>query len=273
MAVVIEKKINIDKQNTLLIDALSQNINLSKQILKFSMEKGCVWVKHGKKTKRVRRAKKNLNKGDEVYIYYNEKILSSTTKQAEMILDKKSYSIWFKPAGVFSQGSKWGDHSALTRIVEKQLKRDTFLVHRLDRATSGLMLIAHNKQMAKALSDLFANRKIHKTYNAIVDREFKKNVTIDQPIDGKSAISHVSLLQYKEGKSLLSIDIETGRKHQIRKHLSGIGYPIIGDRMYGHADNNTKEDLKLQAVKLEYVCPIDKTDVSFEVDENLKLKL
>ncbi|MEO1939882.1 RluA family pseudouridine synthase [Candidatus Thioglobus sp.] len=274
MTQIIEKRIIIEQKYQLVIDAISSRVPLSKQVIKSAMDKGCVWLKRGKKTNRIRRVKKPLNVGDEIFIYFNEKILSSVTMLPELLLDKKDYSVWFKPAGVFSQGSKWGDHCALARLVEKLLNRPTFLVHRLDRATSGLMLIAHTKNTARDLSKMFADRDIEKTYLAIVEGRIpKKNITIEEPIDNKTAISHVTLLESNKSKSLLKIKIETGRKHQIRKHLSGFGLPIIGDRLYGNADKKFPEDLQLQAIQLKFNCPIDKHIVKIELSQDKKINL
>lgn len=271
---VIKKKIIIKDENISLIDALSNHTDLSKQVLKSALDKGCVWLKTGKKINRVRRVKKPLKKGSEVFLYFNENILSSIPTKPELLLDKQTYSVWFKPAGVFAQGSKWGDHCALTRLVEKITHRDSFLVHRLDRATSGIMVIAHNNKMAAAFSKLFAERQINKVYLAIVNGEFpNKTVSIDDKIDGKTALSHVSLLEKSDGRSLLKVEIETGRKHQIRKHLSAFGFAIIGDRMYGNAPKNYPENLQLQAISLAFNCPIDKKDIALVLAENKKIML
>jgi len=271
---IIEQKIINQSNQALLIDVLANATPLSKQVLKSALDKGCVWLKSGKKTNRVRRVKKPLKVGDEVFIYFNEKILSSIPREPELLLDKKDYSIWFKPAGVFAQGSKWGDHCALTRLVEKSLDRPTLLVHRLDRATSGIMMVAHTKHAAKDLSKIFADRKINKTYLAIVEGGFSnKTLTIDENIDGKNAISHATLLKTLDNKSLLKVNIETGRKHQIRKHLSHIGYPIIGDRLHGNAVKNHPEDLQLQAIQLEFNCPIDQQFIQIELDDKMKIRL
>ncbi len=271
---VIEKKIIIKTSGQLLIDALTNATSLSKQTLKSSLDKGCVWLKSGKKTNRIRRVKKPLKAGDEVFIYFNEKVLSSTPTQPALLLDKKDYSIWFKPAGVFAQGSKWGDHCALTRLVEKLLDRNSFLVHRLDRATSGVMIIAHTKTAARELSKIFAERKVTKVYLAIVKGKFpEQTVSLDKDVDGKTALSHATLLQNTDDKSLLKIDIETGRKHQIRKHLSSFGYPIIGDRLYGTAKKNHPEDLQLQAISLEFICPFSKTSIKVTLEDDNQLQL
>ncbi len=270
---IIERKIIIKQDGQLLIDALSEQTPLSKQTLKSALDKGCVWLKSGKKTNRIRRVKKPLKVGNEVYIYFNETILSSIPKPPELILDKKNYSVWFKPAGIFAQGSKWGDHCALTRLVEKSLNRNSFLVHRLDRATSGLMIIAHTKTLARDLSNMFARRKINKNYIAIVEGEFPdKEIHLDGKIDEKHALSHVKKIQQSTDKSLLFINIETGRKHQIRKHLSNYGYSIIGDRLYGGSQTHDK-DLQLQAIQLIFNCPIDNTLVNIELDERKKLHI
>jgi tRNA pseudouridine32 synthase / 23S rRNA pseudouridine746 synthase len=271
---IIEQKIINQSDQALLINVLADATPLSKQVLKSALDKGCVWLKSGKKTNRVRRVKKPLKVGDEVFIYFNEKILSSVPRDPKLLLDKKDYSIWFKPAGIFAQGSKWGDHCALTRLVEKSLDRNSFLVHRLDRATSGIMMVSHTKHAARDLSKIFADRKINKTYLAIVEGKLSDDtLTIDEKIDGKYAVSHIKLLTYTNNKSLLKVHIETGRKHQIRKHLSEAGYPIVGDRLYGNAAKNYPEDLQLQAIQLEFNCPINQQLIQIELDDQIKIKL
>jgi len=244
---IIEQKIINQTNQALLINVLADATSLSKQVLKSALDKGCVWLKTGKKINRVRRVKKPLKAGDEIFIYFNEKILSSTPAKPELLLDKKDYSIWLKPAGVFAQGSKWGDHCALTRLVEKSLDRQTFLVHRLDRATSGIMMVAHTKRAARGLSELFAQRKINKTYLAIVEGDFiHKILTINDKVDNKHAISHVTLLR---------------------------AVPIIGDRLYGNADKNYPEDLQLQAIHLKFNCPISNNKIDIELLDTQKISL
>jgi tRNA pseudouridine32 synthase/23S rRNA pseudouridine746 synthase len=135
------------------------------------------------------------------------------------------------------------------------------------------MMVAHTKHAARDLSKLFADRKINKTYLAIVEGEFNTDMlTINEKIDGKSAISHIKLLTFANNRSLLEVRIETGRKHQIRKHLSGINYPIIGDRLYGNADKNHPEDLQLQAIQLEFTCPITQEPIQIELSDKRKIK-
>lgn len=233
------------------------------------MQKGAVWWSRGRRTDRIRR-RRTLQAGDELYLYYNPDVLSTEPTPCDLIADETDYSVWFKPYGVRSQGSKWGDHCTVYRWAEQHLKpeRPTFIVHRLDRAATGLMLIAHKKKVATALSKLFEARAIEKRYRAIVHGSFQDDGSerlVDRPVDGKDALSRARQLDYDPGtdRSLVEVVIETGRKHQIRTHLSEIGYPIVGDRMYGRAAD--VEDLKLTACLLQFVCPVTGQPRRYEV--------
>ena len=241
------------------VELLAQATGLSRQKLKSIMQKGAVWLTHNGHTQRIRRVKKMLQHGDQLHLYYDESVLSEEPAKAVLIEDEQDYSIWYKPCGMLSQGSKWGDHTTLYRYVEKNLQpeRPAFIVHRLDRAASGLMIIAHSKKIAAAFSEMFKQRKIEKKYRVIVHGHVDNSLqTICEEIDGKSAVSHVSLLESDDNKdrSLLEINIETGRKHQIRRHLSQAGYPVVGDRLYGSKTDS--ENLQLTACYIEFTAPV-----------------
>ncbi len=245
--------------DTSAVDLLSQETGLSKTVIKQTMQKGAVWLTHKTYTQRLRRAKKQLQVGDELHIYYDKKILNETTLPAELMADEHAYSVWFKPYGMRSQGSKWGDHTTIQRWAENHLtpQRPTFTVHRLDRAATGLILIAHKKQTATALSKGFENHTIQKKYRVIVHGHFpEKFQTFTDPIDNRHAHTEATLIQYEpiKNRSLLEITIKTGRKHQIRRHLSQAGYPVAGDRLYGSTDQTT--DLQLTAYLLAFQCPV-----------------
>jgi tRNA pseudouridine32 synthase/23S rRNA pseudouridine746 synthase len=259
------------------LEHLAELTGLSKQQLKTYALKGSVWLTQfspSKPTKpeRLRRLKKALLPGMILDFYYFPELLNSEQTPAQLIEDKQGYSVWLKPRGMLSQGSKWGDHTALYRWVEMHYKpnnetRQAWIVHRLDRATQGLMLLSHTKKMAQALSTLFESRQIHKAYQANVWGEFPAETqTITLPIDDKAAVSHITLKAYNAELNIsrVEIDIETGRKHQIRRHLSESGFPIIGDRLYGdesldlalQTNGESRPDLQLTAYKLSFVCPI-----------------
>ena len=127
------------------------------------------------------------------------------------------------------------------------------IVHRIDKDTSGLVIVAKNDKAHINISDQIKNREVLKVYIALVRGNVKENeATINMPIgrskqdrkkmvvdkNGKEAITHFKVLKrYNEKYTLLEINIETGRTHQIRVHLSNIGYPIIGDDTYSNGKN------------------------------------
>lgn len=261
----------VDEPNSTAIDILTGSTDLSKSRLKLAMNKGAVWLTRSGKTQRLRRVNKALKSGDEIHLYYDEAVLSKEPDEAILIADEGQYSVWFKPYGMLSQGSKWGDHCAINRWVEKTLKpqRPAFVVHRLDRAASGLMIIAHAKQSAAYFSQLFQTRDVEKRYQAIVRGHFPEYQVFDSDIEGRAAKTHARCVNYQPETycSLLDVSIETGRKHQIRRHLSEAGHPIVGDRMYGLNDTNNSQDLCLMAYSLSFISPISKENVLYKLSE------
>lgn len=253
-----EKHLKIESDSIPVVDLLAEATGFSKQCMKHAMKKGAVWVTLAsgseKNAQRLRRAKKTLQVGDTLHLYYDEKILAEEPPIPELIADEGAYSVWFKPYGLRSQGSKWSDHCTIYRWVETHLEpqRPAFSVHRLDRAATGLMIVAHKKSTAVEFSRMFAKREIEKRYRVVVQGKFPETpepFTMTQPIDEREATSHATLLEYDEVKdrSLLEVSIESGRKHQIRRHLAEAGYPVVGDRLYGNASGEESEDLQLTA--------------------------
>ena len=273
-----EYHITIESSDMTAVDHLAlalSDANISRQKIKQVMQKGCAWLET-KDTQgqpyinRLRRAKKILSQGDILHCYYDDKVLNTEPSPAILVSDESDYSIWNKPAGMLSQGSRWGDHCTINRWAEKHLKpeRPAFIVHRLDRAASGLIILAHKKQVASQFSEMFQQHALKKHYQVTVDGCYEKSLKIiNADIDGKTATSHILFLNYNADKneSLLDVDIETGRKHQIRKHLSGVGFPVVGDRLYGKTNENDKSGLMLQAISLTFLCPISHKIMSFSL--------
>ena len=145
------------------------------------------------------------------------------------------------------------------------------IVHRIDKDTSGLLIVAKNDKAHVNLSEQIKEHKVKKTYIALVRGVVRENeATIDMPIgrsktdrkkmavckDGKNAITHIKVLKRWEHYTLLQVNIETGRTHQIRVHLSYIGYPIIGDYTYSNGKNEFGVVGQcLHAQKLEFKHP------------------
>ncbi|MDT8371392.1 MAG: RNA pseudouridine synthase [Gammaproteobacteria bacterium] len=258
-----EKHIEVPTNGAIAVDLIAQQTQLSKQTVKQVMLKGAVWLSKGKHTQRLRRAKRALKRGEIIHIYYDNIVLARNAPEPTLLFDAGHYSVWNKPYGLLSQGSKWGDHCTITRWAEQHLspQRNSFVVHRLDRAANGLIVIAHEKTAAAALSHLFQQRQVEKRYRIVVHGNFSKRldkdhcVRVDSDIDGRSAVSHFSLVQYDadQDRSILDVDIETGRKHQIRRHSAELGFPVVGDRMHGKEGD--KENLQLTAYYLGFECP------------------
>jgi len=259
------------------LDLLTEGTGLSKQRIKDAMNKGAVWWTLKGKTLRLRRATKVLYRGSRIQFFYDEQVLARKPEMANLIYDAGNYSIWFKPPGMLSQGSQWGDHCSILRWVEVngqfaqgQQKRECFLVHRLDGDASGLIILAHDSQAAAKLSTLFQARDMHKSYQAWVVGDCAippQGLTIDDELDGKTAITQVKKIRGEQNKTLLDISIATGRKHQIRRHLAKLGHPIVGDRIYGTKAN---VGLQLLAYRLEFTCPFRQQQVMVELPEKMQ---
>ena len=154
------------------------------------------------------------------------------------------------------------------------------IVHRLDKDTSGLLIIAKNDKAHVKMSDQIKNHEVKKTYIALVRGVIKENeATIDMPIgrstsdrkkmavnkEGKNAITHIKVLKRYDKYTLLQVNIETGRTHQIRVHLSYIGYPIIGDTTYSNGKNEFGVVGQcLHAKSLEFKHPITGKEMKLE---------
>jgi len=265
-----EKHLLVDQPKT-VIECLSQHIHFSKQQLKTILNNGAVWLEDNYGVRRVRRAKKNLQPKDQIHVYYDAHVQMMLPPEPQLVADEGEYSIWNKPCGLLSQGSKWGDHCTISRWSEIHLlpQRPAFIVHRLDRAANGLIVIAHKKTIAAAFSKMFACHAIDKIYQAQVEgciQDMKLPCLIESKINNKTAISEILSLKVNVEKNitLLTINIKTGRKHQIRKHLSELGYPIIGDRLYGSLEEN--QDLQLSSIHLSFQCPVSGIAKTYQLE-------
>ncbi len=268
-----EQHIHIE-QGCSAIDCLSVALPMSRQKLKQLLKSGAVWHESSRGVERIRRSQRSLKSGETLHVYYNRAVQEQEPAEARLIDDRDEYSIWFKPSGMLSQGSKWGDHCTLYRWAETHLipQRPAFPVHRLDRATCGLMVLAHSKSMASKLSRLFETRLVNKTYIALLEGELNAATVpfdITSEVEGKSAHSRVLAVDYDEQKALtkVRVNILTGRKHQIRQHMASLGHPVCGDRLYGA--ENTQSDLQLCCIQLGFECPLTGGAMQWSLDEDV----
>ncbi len=228
---------------------------------------GAVWLQAGRKPQRIYDPKTRVHSGQTIHLYCNQSTLTPCPYRAELVQDFASFSVWAKPSGMLSQGSKWGDHWTLQRWIKHHVwpQRECLITHRLDRYTGGLMIVAHDQPTNRWFHRAFEQHRINKTYRAIVSGSLPagEELQINSPLGGKSARTLVRVLASKHGHSLLEITPLSGRKHQIRIHLASIGHPVINDRQYGQPPH--AGDLMLQACALQFSHP--------QTGENLKIKL
>lgn len=178
-----------------------------------------------------------------------------------------------KPAGILTHTqSKFNTEPSVASFLRQHSNElsgeRAGVVHRLDRATSGVIIGAKNSAALAFLQKQFSQRKAKKTYLAAVEGHLKQpEAMIDMPIErnpkapatfrvgprGKSATTHYQVLEEGEHNSLVMLKPETGRTHQLRVHLAQIGHPIIGDPLYGHGQHGDR--LFLHAKSLEITLP------------------
>jgi len=254
-------------------DFLAVHTGLTKTRIKDAMAKGAVWMKKaGGRRSRVRRSSAVVRPGDRLELFYDAHLLSVVPPEPTLIADRTAYSVWLKPSGLLTQGTNYGDHCSLLRQVEIafQNSRKVFPVHRIDREAAGLVLIAHTKKAAADLSALFRENSVRKRYRVQVLGNLSLRGTrgsIDLPLDGKSASTSYVFDSYDEATntSTLTVEIGSGRLHQIRRHYHQIGHPVMGDPRYGTGNKNA-EGLKLVACELEFDCPVQGEVVRFSLD-------
>ena len=254
-------------------DVLARVTGLSKGSVKDAMRKGAVHVgRSGRSPNRLRRETATVRPGDVLEIHYDPELLALRPPEARLVRDAVRWSAWGKPAGLLSQGTEFGDHASLLRQVEKRLDRPVFLVHRLDREVEGLVLVAHDATAAAALSALLREANVVKRYTAEVignvEARRGKEGTIDLPVDDKPARTTFQVVSYDPLRDTTTLDvtIETGRHHQIRRHLDAIGHPVLGDPRYG-AGNKNREGMRLAAVFLGFRDPFTGKDVELRLGE------
>ena len=273
-----EFHIPVEENGEEIISLLEKQTGLGSEIIRDAFIKGALWQGLKGKPKRLRDMEAKTIAGSTLFFNFNPKVLAEVPLPARLIEDLNDYSIWYKPFGMLSQGSRWSDHCTIYRWAEQHLEplKPAFIVHRLDRAATGLILLAHTNKAAAKLAALFQQRQIDKRYSCIVHGKYPakpEQRKIDLAIDDKPAISFVRRMEFdpETKRSLLEVSIDTGRKHQIRRHLSATGFPVVGDRLYGREGDS--EDLQLTATQLSFICPLDGTMRAFKLPDDLVPKL
>lgn len=162
------------------------------------------------------------------------------------------------------------------------------IVHRIDKDTSGLIVVAKDDDTHEKLSEMIKEKKVERIYWALVEGVIKHDTgTIDAPIgrdtvnrqkmmitdkNSKEAITHFKVLKRYKNNTLVECKLETGRTHQIRVHFNYIGFPIVGDPVYGRRHNNDSFGQYLHSKSIRFIHPITNKELYFESDLPLEFK-
>jgi len=240
------------------------------------------------------RAKHIVMKGQVVEIHPKPKISveevrehHAKTHNLNILFEDESILVVEKPAGLLSVATDRLEQDTLhNRCVEycrsERKNGWCFIVHRLDKATSGIMVFAKTESIKQDLQEQFAQRLVHRHYVALVegksssgradhqlieDKNLRVYVSDKKTKTSKRAITTWDVIAQGEDTTLLSVVIETGRRHQIRVALAENGTPVVGDKMHGAA-TNLHGRICLHAVALEFLHPLTDDPVRFESEFN-----
>ncbi|WP_414647983.1 RluA family pseudouridine synthase [Desulfitobacterium sp.] len=224
--------------------------------------------------------------GQQVSVFWSKVRKENQPRGLEILFEDNYLIVVAKEAGLLSistsKEKEQTAYSILTDHVKKSdLKNRIFIVHRLDRDTSGVMLFAKSEKVKKLLQEDWKEAVEERSYVAITEglvpkpegtitswlTESKAFIMYSSPTPngGQKAITHYKVLRKNRNYSMLEVKLETGRKNQIRVHMREIGHPIIGDKKYGSTKNPIRR-LGLHARLLAFRHPITGEDVRFETE-------
>ncbi len=216
---------------------------------------------------------------DKITIHFDEtKIVEFPEIELPIIYEDKDCVVINKPIGLLTHSKgAFNPEATVSTWLRGRMKAPegerAGIVHRLDRATSGVMICAKTPEALVWLQKQFSQRKVKKTYLAVIEGELKEpEAIIDMPIErnpkqpqtfrvgsnGKAAVTAYTVLQHNDQYSLVELRPRTGRTHQLRVHLKQLGHPILGDTLY---DGQTASRLFLHAQELELTLPNKKRQV------------
>lgn len=183
-----------------------------------------------------------INGGECIRLSIPDKEVSKLDLKLKVLFEDEYLAAIHKPAGILVSGNK---HKTIAHALAQNFKRSNLPdatapqpVHRLDFATTGILLVGKTGSAIRALNQLFADKKVEKTYYAVAIGEMEEHGTITSEIDGKESTSDYTVESTVDSPrfnklNLVKVQPQTGRRHQIRKHLASIGHPILGDAEYG----------------------------------------
>lgn len=270
------------------IDKYISNIieGKSRSFLKGLIDNGSVTV-NGK----VQKSNYNLKSGDNITVVMPEPIILNVTPEnidLDIVYEDEDLIVINKPKGMIVHPAPGVYTGTLVNALLYHCKNLSGIngvirpgiVHRIDKDTTGIIVVAKNDEAHAFLSDQFKEHSIKREYYALLEGKFMKTEgSVDKPLgrhkrdrikmaittDGKRAVTHYEVLeQYDNGTSLVKCSLETGRTHQIRVHMASISHPVVGDTIYGLKKQRYKlEGQVLHAKTLGFIHPTKKEYMEF----------
>ena len=276
-------KLKVNKNGELL-DYLYNNLDMPKKKIKQYLTHGAIFVNNVK----IRQYNYPIINGMEIVINTDSK--NKKVLPFEVLFEDDNIIVVNKPAGLLTIATAKEKEKPLYHIVSDYLKSKdrnarVFIVHRLDKETSGVLVLAKNEKIKKQLQENWNEYVSLREYVAVVHghlkeqekkiiqnlKETKTNlVYVTKHNDGKEAITNYKVIKESSKYSLVSINIETGRKNQIRVAFSSLGNPIVGDNKYGIRDKENR--LYLHANRLKMYYPVIKKDILFETSNPVEFR-
>ena len=226
-----------------------------------------------------------LEDGDKVSVNFTKSFRVFSSPRIKLVYEDNDILVINKGYGVLSMGTdniKEGTAYSIMReyVKDSDPRAKVFIVHRLDRDTSGLMMLAKTMEAKDTMQHNWNNMVLNRKYVAVVEgvipddegvvksylaetAQFEVYSTQD-PTKGQLAITRYKVLKRSSGYTLVELELDTGRKNQIRVHMKDLGHPIVGDRKYG-ASSSPIRRLALHARTLRFVHPITRKEMNFEL--------
>lgn len=241
----------------------------SKNTLRSWIEKGRVMIE-GREAKKATQC---VRQGEEVVI---GKKVNFISQEIKIYYEDEHLIVIEKPAGLLSVMTDFEGRNNAHYVLKRRFhSQRVYPVHRLDRDTSGVMVFAYTEAAREGLKQQFMKHSIHRGYTAIVEgvvtpdqgtwksylREDKSYFVKSTRQGGQLAITHYKVAKQNKKYSMLDLELETGRKNQIRVHASEAGYPVVGDAKYGISK---RDRLYLHASSLAFIHPIKKKKLFFK---------
>lgn len=219
-------KVAVPEKGKPLQTVLTQRLKISRNQAKRLLDSRQVFVNQ----QRIWMARHEVQTGDMVEVHSDLQHQEESTPRCEILWQDDFYIVINKPPGWLANGP-----GSIEEKLEKELGRPVYAVHRLDRDTSGCMLLAFSKDDMELMIPVFQRREVKKIYEGLVIGKFPADLTvIDRTVAGEEAVTLVKVLRQNRSATRVEFTLVTGRTHQIRRHLNAYKLYLAGEKNYGN---------------------------------------